>query len=784
MRHQRVFQVALSVSICLGNLLSYAALPTNSVNDGRIIQGGTYGNTADNVTTFKNSTGGGLWLQAGQNLRGVEVDTAGNLTNNGGNFHLFAPGQVVRVDGNIDVRGIQGSSGAFLGNGGRVFIDSAYLFQNGNIFASGLNGGLVQMNVGSMAMGPTARISALGYGGQGGVVSLNASGTVDLQRGSVIDTSGKVSGTFDTNVINIEGGVVNVEGTLQASGVQARGGTIRLVATGQTDLTQAQDAIADSQTAGTITSADAQVLNTRMTTLKNNYEGSIRIASGNSTERQAIVSAQGMPGTAVSTGNDIADPEARTGDGGTIILTAQNRILNGGWLLADGAKGMPNAGGNPTNGGNGGTISLNVGSEIITSGRIVANAGVGSTSSTAVEGGKGGDAGLIAFNYRNGLSNTGSILALGGNGGQGLNSPAPGGMGGLIVFSGPGAPAGNGNVFTYGGSGSTSGFLGSIITSEPAPPDNHWIGVWRNLQRIEMVHNAENLLILNRGDFSGEDANNLPGWTYNAQVRSVRDQAGVAARVRSGAALQEMNAKLLRADEPNTKPYLFRNLIFSATNTRYLSFDPRQMNRADGTTLRDFPFNTMTLLGNSPIDFLTTNNVQPNREAFGGGLGGGHLSIITPALNISNAVISGGIAGGSVNVATSNLLTFKGISQVGQLHGGSVILKAGTDLRTNPDSGATGGALSNGLLMGGTQQLFAGQNVRSSADIIANGRQSGGSISIMAGNQIVNTAAIQAIGSRDDGYIRLSAMSITNNGKIDNKSTTQSTQPSSAIKPD
>lgn len=165
-------------------------------------------------------------------MRGLEANTNGTLNNNGGTLHLYAPDNVVRVDGNIDVNALRNSQGAYLGNGGKVFVDSAYLFQNGNIFANGVNGGLVQVNVVGMTLGAGVQIQAKGSTGAGGTVAINSSGPVDLRRGSVIDTSGKVLGSLASNLINVEGSLVNNEGTLRADGVNSRGGSIRLVASG------------------------------------------------------------------------------------------------------------------------------------------------------------------------------------------------------------------------------------------------------------------------------------------------------------------------------------------------------------------------------------------------------------------------------------------------------------------------------------------------------------------------------------------------------------------------
>jgi hypothetical protein len=72
--------------------------PTHTVQDGRIISGGTYFNTAHQATTFINNNAGGLWLKSDSTVHGLEVGANGGLNHNGGTLHLFAPGQVVRVD--------------------------------------------------------------------------------------------------------------------------------------------------------------------------------------------------------------------------------------------------------------------------------------------------------------------------------------------------------------------------------------------------------------------------------------------------------------------------------------------------------------------------------------------------------------------------------------------------------------------------------------------------------------------------------------------------------------
>ncbi len=175
--------VSLALSVALATLNPPIALggpgDLNSINDGRDIQSGTYFNTPGSRTTFQNSGGGGLWLHSGDLVRGLESDAGKVPTGNGGTLYFRAPGNVIRFDGNIDVSAVRNGA-LYTGNGGKVFVDSAYLFQNGSIFANGANGGLVQFNVGGMTAGPTAKITAQGFGGDGGSVNINATDTVDF----------------------------------------------------------------------------------------------------------------------------------------------------------------------------------------------------------------------------------------------------------------------------------------------------------------------------------------------------------------------------------------------------------------------------------------------------------------------------------------------------------------------------------------------------------------------------------------------------------------------------
>jgi len=473
MRQRKIYAILLSVSLGLMSLPSHAALPTNSLQDGQLIQGGTYANTPGHRTQFQNSQGTGLWLKSDQNLRGIEVDAAGLPTNNGGVFYFRAPNQVVRLDGNIDLRGIQSGSGVFLGNGGRVLIDAGYLYQNGNIYAGGVNGGLIQANVGAAVFDPDRRgtlLDAMGHGGHGGIISINSSGPVDIQYGTSMKTSGNSFSQFDSNVINVEGSLVNFEGTLYADGVQSRGGTIRLVANGETDLAPPEAAIRQSPV---FTQAENDAAFKRLEDLKSAHDGDVYISPNyfrsDLTTPIAFMTANGdnvswgnsATHKAVA-GNDSADLTPRAGDGGTIIISAQRDFTNGGWLAVLGGYDIG------LKGGNGGNFNLSAGSSIVNTGRLDANGMNGDSRS--------GDGGHISLTYGAGMLNTGVISAMGATnyavGGQGGN-------GGTVIFNGDQNPSGNGKVATFGGLGSINGALGTVTAADPAQSSNQIFGVWK-----------------------------------------------------------------------------------------------------------------------------------------------------------------------------------------------------------------------------------------------------------------------------------------------------------------
>lgn len=353
----------------------------NSVNDGHNVAGGTYYNTPGDKTTFINSGGTGLHLTAGNTVTGHEVsnsaDPTGSLTGNGGWVHFNAPGQVVRLDGNVNVAGFVNGMGV-LGNGGKATVDAGYLYQNGHIFASGASGGVVQMNVGNMVMGQNASIDARGLTNAGGKVNIDSVGNFNMAKGAVIDTSGAVIGNYDTNVINISAGLVNLRGLVVANGYNAgqKGGEIRI--TSDTDLNIGHNGLVSANGANGCSNCDPT---------PGGDGGIVHLVAGNNITNNGLVQANGGKGgnnnsTAQGVIEQLDDCEtveatvggkgANGGNGGQIYVT-YNKLHNNGLLQAAGGNGghggnaialNPHAtyhyaqGGQGGNGGDGGYIQL------------------------------------------------------------------------------------------------------------------------------------------------------------------------------------------------------------------------------------------------------------------------------------------------------------------------------------------------------------------------------------------------------------------------------------------
>lgn len=408
-RHASRWTVSLVLAVSLGFSSFPAALANvggvNSVNDGQTISGGTYYNTPGSETTFVNSAHTGLYLNAGSTVVGHEV-APGTLqeTGNGGNLHFSAPGQVVHLDGNIDASGFVKSGSSTMGNGGHVTIDAGALYQNGQIYVTGKHGGMVQMNTGSMTMGPNAHIDARGLGGNGGVVDINATGTVTIPQGAIIDTSGAVIGTYNTNVIQVKGGIINLDGVLQAKGLNPgdNGGKVAIYAT---------DSLKIGPT-GQILANGADGFSGYNPTSGGNG-GLVQVSAKNNLDNNGLIAANG--------GNGGTNPTTAVGPTNTVVDGAGHTLNQ-----------QVSLGQNGGNGGNGGQVEVSFG-QITNSGSI------------EVKGGDGG-AGQLAYAGAIGAHQ----YADGGNGGNG-------GDGGFVKFFGNPSQAVIDHVNFQGGHGAAGG---------------------------------------------------------------------------------------------------------------------------------------------------------------------------------------------------------------------------------------------------------------------------------------------------------------------------------------
>ncbi|MBK8189641.1 MAG: hypothetical protein IPK79_04245 [Vampirovibrionales bacterium] len=474
----RSLGLALSLSIAMSSAAMAAPGDVNATHNVTNVAGGVYYNTAGSQTVFQ-ATGSGLIVGAGTTVRALEVSNpaspAASLTNNGGSLRFSAPGQVIRIDGTIDASAVKSGS-IYLGNGGSIAFDAAFLYQNGKIYANGARGGQISMDVGSLTQTANGRIQAMGASDAGGQITLRAQNVVDLRQGSVIDASGHVIGLVNPALIRIEGALVNVEGVVRANGVQwnnlgSSGGAIRLVANGG-----AASALDGLTTASGFSSGEKTALQARTTQLATLQSGDIVVGA------QATLEANGSSGRATAAG--------RAGDGGAVTLLAADDILNGGRIRANGGNGSSGAA--PAGGGKGGALTLQALGAVTNNGSLQANGGKGGDNTfrgrvgdtRPYQGADGGDSGEILLQYGDIFTQGGSglIQANGGAGGHSYshayaqntnNKPhdelviatlyaygadgSQGGRGGRVIFDGPVNPVGGGTISANGGAGGKAG---------------------------------------------------------------------------------------------------------------------------------------------------------------------------------------------------------------------------------------------------------------------------------------------------------------------------------------
>jgi hypothetical protein len=444
----------------------------NTINDGKIIQGGNFYSSRDGETVFKNSGTGGLWLKSGSTIRGINVGETGHATGYGGNVHLSAPNAVVRVDGNIDVSNVWIPNNHFHGSGGNLTIDAAFLYHNGNIFANGLVGGNVNINAGAATFGSKSRIEAQGYS-HGGSIVVQANGPVDVKRGAFMGSgsgNGFAWGTSSkSSVIQIEGSLVNMEGVLNATSMNQDGGTVRLTGNGKTSLGPVNMVLQDAVGGGNLSTREAEAINNRLKDLQNRYDGDVRIASRSGSLAAAEIAADG--------GSNHALDSYLVGQGGDIVLFAQRDVLNGGNLTANGGQGLVFKS-DSVFGASGGTVNVTAGRNIHNSARIVTDGGSSGKDRPDFGSNSPGAGGLQSYQYGGGLFNNGVLRAHGGIHPDG--STVNGSKGGTIVFKSLYTPLGNGIVSTLGSPGTGNNGLGIIFAPNPAASTNRLFGRWEN----------------------------------------------------------------------------------------------------------------------------------------------------------------------------------------------------------------------------------------------------------------------------------------------------------------
>jgi len=478
----KYFLCALALSLGVAYAENVTPNMLNQTHDGASIQGGTYFNTAGSETKFINSAGTGITLDPGKTVRGVEAAN-GMYTGNGGAIHIQAPDQVVRLNGNIDVRGFlpNGSTGS-IGDGGKVTIDASYLFQNGNIYAGGFNGGNVQFNVGGMTMASGSRIDASGNGvtyfnddpnypyphpvnfGLGGKVTINSTGDVTISKDALIKTHGAYFSTAPdlsqpsslTPNISIVGRAVNMDGVLYAADTtKSSDGHISLVSTGiDGDINIGKDAILQSG-GGVITVDSQRDINQDGAIL--NTGGTRFVAFDPNVDNMTLGSVWGA-------------------NGGKVNLIALGAIKNSGRIQADGGTSIDGA-----------PFGMDLLDRTTMPYTLIKAPGF-----------SGGDGGTIVLNAPN-IENTGVIRAIGSSiapsQDPGVRVSSAGGSGGSVNFSSN--PTGDGVVAVFQGAGANTdtlkmfssvfpqfesikpGTLGTITAPDPVNSTNQLFGVWK-----------------------------------------------------------------------------------------------------------------------------------------------------------------------------------------------------------------------------------------------------------------------------------------------------------------
>lgn len=498
----------LAASLLVSNLpLSYAGPgDTNSTNYGENVVGGTYYNTAGNQTTFTNANG--LTVGAGTTVRGLEVNGAGQLTNNGGHLHFDAPNGTIRVDAGSTIdAGAIFRDGAFQGNGGTISFNAGALVLNGNILVPGLNGGTIVTSVGSMTVGPDARLDATStaLGAMPGQIKLNSTGLMEIKNGAVIDASGNYIGGYNAGVIEISGSIVNLDGIVMANGLNgSQGGNIGIFGSeiklgsnakvmangsegGEGGVIVAAASNSMKADAGSVISANGgqganggtvvvgalpdnagnpvivtRNIQTDGVITANGGDASLTAAAG-SGGNIAVVSTQSTINNGqISANGGNGFRTVNAGNGGIVVAGSNGTAVNNGVISANGGQGYN--GWQPSRGGEGGLVAF-AGNTVENNGRLTANGGNGGSNPNIVrgsvvngtqnsvgeDGADGGNGGAVLIDFNTSISNKGSIEVTGGNGGNGQEALADANGAHQIAYGGNGGNAGYGGLVRFYG---------------------------------------------------------------------------------------------------------------------------------------------------------------------------------------------------------------------------------------------------------------------------------------------------------------------------------------------
>jgi hypothetical protein len=601
---------------------------------------------------------------------------------------------------------------------------------------------------------------------------------VQLKPNTLLDTSGKVAGSYDSNLINIEGGAVRAAGIIRADGAVtnlaegSRGGTVRLIATGNTNLSQVNQALADATTPGTtqgqlaptFSNNERNTLSAELQDTVTRLDGDIQISGTFNPQNHAqvtpaLISVNGTSGAFASNNDTLQENTLRAGDGGTVILSAMGDVQNLGQIQANGGSGasgsVPIA---PIRGGNGGTIVVTAGERVNNDlftyttrnnglvGQMQADGGNGgNTTASRFGGAVGGKGGLFAFSHKTGMVNKGDIVARGGQGGNStssggifVSSGGHGGQGGLIVISGPSNPNNGGALKADGGNGGNGnnpnanqaqgGIAGVIVSPNPAglaqtqfvsqkagnPGLNSGVSRGTGAQRAITTQTADNELLGN--------AENLILLTRGGTFTRLDDRAANAT-VRT--VINPLNttaaSNQIVAKDATGSSHPFRNFVIGSNANQLgilLTKDPAFFLNGGANEINLFNLNTLSVLNDGSLTNTGEWGTGSNQN-----MGGGRISLLAGG-SIQNGMgfaTRGGASAGSINLASKtsienfDLLTTQSANDTSNIHGGSIQLNSLGSI-TNFGYRFVG---ANGRLIGGTQRWNANRELLNLGDIQA-----------------------------------------------------------------